>query len=226
MEPQDPQMVVNQPEQQNQNLFTRLKKRKKTMIVFLLIILAWLGLYLVTLFVDKPDISRPNSTSSPQATSTPLPISELEDRESWVMYESEEFSFDYPNLNSTHLEKENGTTLLQIAGESQTENTELFDGIGLRFEIVNMEGMDLQSFVESKFAVYENFPERIVQTISSVQIDDRQGYEFVISGLGQTRHIYLHFSDTQAFYISDYSSDPNNVGYSSYVNEIISSLEF
>ncbi len=70
MEPQNPTAdALNQPEPKA-SLLARLKKRKKLVVVLFLIILAWLGLYVVTLFVKRSsDITE--SHINPHPSSTP-----------------------------------------------------------------------------------------------------------------------------------------------------------
>ena len=224
MEPQDPQMVINQPEQQNQNLFTRLKKRKKTMIVFLLIILAWLGLYLVTLFAKKTDNREIDILPTPQISPGTTPDIDI-DKSGWLKNAESYYSFTYPP--EADIYKHPNLTRVVIKGENQREGVEYHDAVFLEFHVKQLRGRSLQQATIDEFIDVKEAPaQEIVEDLNEIEILDKQGYFFRERGLVVLDHYFLLLNGDFYLEIVDASNGGQAIPFDVLAKEIIDSLEF
>ncbi len=217
MEPQEPQVIVNQPEnsKEESGLFNRLKKRKKLVIVLLLIILAWLGLYLVAFLVDKPEEEQHPPTSGGENRLEPdFSVDDLE----WVEHESSsDVFFTYPKeaiVKITSLGTE-----IRYFGPEEVVGSEHYDSVYLIINTYSKEGLPLETIVRQKFDNYD--ASETLQGITPVSVNGKAGYYFVTP---EAKYIYLDEGDNFILVV-DASKDPANLGYSEIVERILASLK-
>jgi|GEM_PF-2679923 len=182
MESQDQHAVINHAESAKSSLFSRFKKRKKLVIVLLLIILAWLGLYVVTLFVDNPERDgEPNNT--PISSFSPAPQTS-----------------DSVESGAALVEKPNTRAELEARYGNPTD-TEAY--LGEQFYYY-----DSTVPSEKHEAVYGKneevvFFKRVIDVNSNISVlDIYQLYgdkPFILYGPGSNSGIYLHVYPEQGF---------------------------
>jgi len=217
MEPQEPQVIVNQPEnsKEESGLFNRLKKRKKLVIVLLLIILAWLGLYLVALFASDNE----TDTGDGSKIKKPEPIVN-----EWNVKQNDAYSFSYPDGVKVS-EKGEVIRVILNSGE-QDKNAEISNGAVLFFQKGEYTQQSFPAYVEQKRSelAQDDFVELLTE-VSPVKISELDGYAFTYNtGMSNSVDIYLALSSSEYLRVtSSFSGDVNEV--EKKVSQILDTLE-
>lgn len=224
MESQDQHAVINHAESAKSSLFSRFKKRKKLVIVLLLIILAWLGLYMVTLFVDKPDNKTPSASPKPQATSSPVSDVVI-DKSDWQENSESYYSFSYPP--EAEIQRFPNLTRIIIKGENQKEGVEYHDAVFLEFHVKQLEGRNLQQAAMDEFNSVKEAPaQEIIEELKEIELLDNQGYFFSERGLVVLDHYFLLLNQDLYLEIVDASDGGQAIPFEVLAQEIIETLEY
>jgi len=120
---------------------------------------------------NQAEIANPTPTADPTAD--------------WETYSSSTYEFKYPNDFKLQL-SEGSTAILQKWGPTQTEGTELFDGIQISFQPREIDS-SLENLVNSIVERYKNMEgfKQIIEGPASITINNYQGLTFTTEGLNK-----------------------------------------
>lgn len=184
------------------------------LLLFLVLatVLFAVGIYVFRQSNDSASISQvPSSTrqivSSPEAS--PLPTPKVPT--SWKTYTSEVYNFSirYPEdiIHDTNSEGER----FYKHGPSQSQGTELYDGILVLIRSGSLENIPFAMWVERKYEEVKNDPlQPRMGEKKSVTIAGKQGFIFTVSTLGERAVIYLPKGDNEYLEINNGTVEPQD----------------
>jgi hypothetical protein len=166
----------------------------------------------------EPEVSRDEPVVSPGGA---IP-------EGWQRYELKEgaMSLWYPGGDGL-VETPEGGVRLNLRGETQTDGTELFDGIMVTIDAGTYENESFQAFVRSEYELAAAEPSLTqVGGFGEVNIAGRNGYRFVVEGLGTFTRTYIPL-DTNRFALLTYMvADPEGRDYQGMVEVMLKSISY
>jgi len=190
---------------------------KKNHYPFLAIVLvATLAAFLIN--------SKDNSVDTSAPSVTPLPTSTAVIPQDWTYVKSEDLTIYYPKGFASIAG--DGLSLVFL-GPTQTEGTEMFDGINITVRTGTLDSKTLRQVVDDKVKqTKEDGVSEITQDLESTQVAGKQGFTFKARGLGEYTFIYLPKGTDNYLEVSRIVEDPGNLGFAETADQIISSMEF
>lgn len=178
----------------------------------------------------KQQIRQKQSTPLPVVTKQPEaanPTPTIDPIAEWKTYSASTYEVKYPEEMTARIE-EASVFYLSKWGPTQKKDTELYDGISLRFQPFELPDIDLEAYVQDK--VQETETEGMAEIISPpvpINIGDYKGLTYTSRGLGTHKYIYIQSSDKiMLMEIIDSTVDPNNQGFQQITDQILSTFKF
>lgn len=138
------------------------------------------------------------------------------------------YTFLYPNDYELFTQPGDPHTRITKKGATQKGQTELYDGVLIDFESVNLDGMTLEAFVDKRITeATANGMSEVVDAKKMTKLNNYPGFTYELRGLGTTRYLAIQ-KDVQsdsAVILSFLVADPENMGYQKEVDAILSTLE-
>lgn len=113
-------------------------------------------------------------------------------------------------------------------GATQRGQTEMYDGVIVVFETIDLQGKSLEEVVDERIvAATADGTSEIVQPKKPTTLNTYSGFTYEIRGLGTSTHLILqkHALSTEAVDVTFLVADPEQVGYQDEVDAILSTLE-
>lgn len=196
-------------------------------IVFTLILIVILLVALnVFQFFNKQQtvITAPQPSNNIQNSPTPSVQNVSTD---WQTYSSPTLGFSLQHPKDMKIYPQQGGAVLFVKlGPTQVENTELFDGISLIFDVGDLGTNTLQQAAQQKLTEIKNEPiTETVGTMEEVIVGKYAGYKFMVKDLGERTYTYLPKGDSEYLVIIDSSVDPSSLGFNQTIYQMFSTLE-
>lgn len=198
-------------------------------IAALLVIMLGLGIFLTS--QNKQSISTPTpvtSDSNPTpTTSTPTNDDLLQGGSSYSDPDGV-FTFLYPNDWKTDSQNDGQHTRIYKYGATQTGQTEMFDGILMVFEPLSLNGKTLSVWVDDYIkSITADGTSQVTKPKKAVNINNYPGFAFSTRGLGEADYIVVQKTSASpnAVLITTLVADPENVGFQSQVESVLSTLQ-
>lgn len=138
------------------------------------------------------------------------------------------YVFLYPNDYT--LDSQNNDVHVRISkrGATQQGQTEIYDGVIMVFEAINLQDQSLESLVDSR--IKESTSDgnsTLIKPKEAILLKDYLGFTFETQGFGGATHLILQKNpdSTTALSITFSVNDPEKKNYQSEVNAILSTLE-
>ncbi len=137
------------------------------------------------------------------------------------------FTLLYPN--DWRMDELNGQYIrFYKIGATQQGQTEMYDGVNFTIEPVNLQGTGLETWVDTK--IQSSTSDGTLQITSpkkAMTINGHPAFTYTARGLGEATYIVVQkdASSQNALSISYLVSDPQNVGYQSEVDAILSTID-
>lgn len=136
------------------------------------------------------------------------------------------FSFLYPNDYKIG----NEATFVRIYknGPSQKGQTEMYDGVLMLFEPIDLKSKSLSQWVEENIeASTMDGTSKVTKPKAETKVNNYSGYSYSLEGLGESNHIVLQKdanSETGVHIITSVY-DPTNAGFEQEVTDTLDTLE-
>lgn len=173
---------------------------------------------------DTNSLALPNPSGENDASST----ADLQAGGSSYLDPKGVFSFLYPN--DYRLDHEGGGQYTRISklGPTQRGQTEMYDGVLVVFESVDLGGKPLEQWVDEsiKTSTADGTSE-VIQAKSPVTVNNYKGFTYTLRGLGESKYLVLQKDSQSDFAVSIVSAvyDPSNQGFQSQVSGILNTLQ-
>ena len=137
------------------------------------------------------------------------------------------YSFLYPNDYQINQESPDHTRIYK-QGATQAGQTEMYDGVIVVFESVNLGGKTLSDWVDTR--IKESTTDGTIEVSKPKQatrLNTYPGFTYEVRGLGSSTYLVLQ-KNAQSDYgvvITYLVSDPENVGFQTEVDTILSTVE-
>lgn len=172
------------------------------------------------------DIDQRNAVS-PSPSATPTTVIESDPTASWNTYTSEEhgFTISYPEEITVDEPAQIDGIRFYVLGPTQTEGTEMFDGISMNINTDTFTEDDFHDFVDAEYEETSTDPMTSeISDLEHVEIGGHEAHRFTVSALGEFTHIYIELDDKRYAHITYLVEDPTDQGYEDIVNQMLSSL--
>ncbi len=207
---------------------------KNITIIIGLLVIVLVGGVIVMQQMQKPTSPTPqnqNLTSSEnieEYVSNPPDNSELKAGGSSYREPNGLYTVLYPSDFELHTQAGDPHIRITKKGATQTGQTEMYDGILIDFESINLEGKSLEEFVDSRIIEYtNNGMSEVVDAKRATKLNNYPGFTYELSGLGSTRYLVIQkdIQSDSAVSISFLVADPEKKDYQKEVDTILSTLE-
>lgn len=159
------------------------------------------------------------SSPTPTATSSAIP-------EDWETYSSTETGFSLSHPPDMEIStNQDGSISFSKLGPTQTEGTELFDGISLNIESGDLSENSFSTFVENRHEEAQDSPVSEIGELTEGTLDGKTTYQYIETGLGVFTHIYIPFEENSYVHVSLLVEDPSGQGFEETAEKIISSID-
>ena len=204
---------------------------KKIILLFIAIAIIILGGF-IFFFKTQPSLQEVTSVPSPSLTekSTPLPSIDNSDlRAGGSSYHDEQgaYVFLYPADYTLDTQDKQHIRIYKT-GATQKGQTEMYDGVIIIFESIDLQGITLQEWVEASLKqVTADGISEISEQPKDITINNYPGVTYTIRGLGQATYYVLQKNSQSKYAVVIATSiyDPEQVGFHTEVDKILSTLE-
>ena len=205
---------------------------RKAVLIIIVIAAVALGYYFYSQKLKTvTPVNTTTSTPTPNDSVTiPVPEEKIEELKMGGSSYAEKngvYSFLYPN-DYTFDEQNNGEVIrVYKQGPTQKGQTEMYDGVIVSFQLINLEGKTLENYVDEQIAnaTLDGVSE-VTAPKSKITVNGYNGFTYTLRGLGEFP-IYVMQKDassTNAVSISTLVADPGNLGFQDDVNAILNTL--
>lgn len=137
------------------------------------------------------------------------------------------YSFLYPN-DYTIDSQDSLQVRVYKNGPTQKGQTEMYDGVIVNFGKVNLNGKNLNEWVDDsiKQATADGTSE-VIKAKTSITFNKYPGFSYSLRGLGTSEYIVVQkdSNSDNAIVITYLVADPTNVGFQEQVDDILSTLQ-
>lgn len=196
--------------------------------VFAVILIA-LGAY----FYKNNKSSSPIASISPAAVvndrtenADPEAISELQQGGNSFTDPDNIFTILYPNDYTQDTQGPNQYRFYK-QGPTQTGQTEIFDGIIINIEAIDLGDQSLSEWVDSRIASStQDGTSELTEDKSAITVNSYPGYSYTMRGLGEFETLVIQKDPNSKFAIgiTTLIADPGNLGFEEEFNNILSTL--
>lgn len=166
-----------------------------------------------------------NSTEAPLVGSSPTPIpppgAEIE--EGWVEFDdnSTGFTFQYPD--DAQIRRENEYVGVVMLGPTQSEGTELYDGLAVLLATYPLNGKTLAEAAQVEQAREDPIVE--VNEITPITYAGKSGFAYQATSLGTRQVIILPLTNDLYLKVINSTIDPTGKGFQTTAEKIASSVK-
>jgi hypothetical protein len=137
-----------------------------------------------------------------------------------------ELGFSFKYLAEMIFVRENANTArVYMAGPTQTDGTELFDGFSMAFTKSALVADTLKESIEEEISQVEQMNGEITVPLETFVLNGIDGYTFTFVGLGEFISIYVPFDEENYIGIFYLVEDPGDMGYQDKIDDILASFE-
>lgn len=203
---------------------------KKAFILIVLVLFVGIGYYIYSQ-------QNHTSTSQPQSEISPSVIEEIIPEGTSMndimaggnSYEDPMgiYSFSYPTNYMLDMQNNNSVVRVYKQGPTQQGQTELYDGVIITFEKIDLQGQSLRSWLDKELeTMTADQTTQVTQPKKQRIINGYPGYTYLARGLGEFSFIVVQkdASSPNAIRISSLVADPTNAGFQEQTDQIISSV--
>lgn len=205
---------------------------KKVVLIFIILAAAALGYYFYSQKINTgTPATQENATPTTSAGATiPVPKAKIEElKMGGSSYADKKgvFTFLYPNDYKFKEQNDGEIVRVHKQGPTQKGQTEMYDGVIVHFQSVNLGGKSLDAYVDEqiKNATLDGTSE-VASGKKSVVINGYSGFTYTLRGLGEFPY-YVIQKDTNskfAVIITTLVADPENVGFQEDVDAIFGTI--
>lgn len=173
------------------------------------------------------------STTTLDSDTTSLPSSGDSSRSAELMaggssylHPNGNFSFLYPN--DYQIGNEGMFVRIYKNGPSQKGQTEMYDGVLMLFEPINLQGKSLSEWVDQNIeASTMDSMSKVTKVKAATKVKNYSGHTYSLEGLGESNHVVLQKDNNSGtgVHIIYSTYDPTGVGFDAQVESIIKTLE-
>lgn len=199
-------------------------------VLIVLVIIAAGGIYFVSAEKSSqevtPTISTQTNTMDPSATPTP---EEAKLRAGGSSYADPKgvYSVLYPN-DWKQDSPGDGMTRFYKNGPTQKGQTEMYDGVIVHIESVDLGTQTLSAWVDDRLkSSTADGTSEVVEPKKNIIVGGYPGFEYTLRGLGTFRYVVLQKDSTSksAVNITTLVADPTKVGFQQEVDAVLKTLE-
>ncbi len=201
----------------------------KKALVVLLIVLATLAV-LYFYLNNKNDIATTeNSSQTPQErieNANPEAVSELERGGSSFSDPDAIFSVLYPNEYKQDTQGENQYRIYK-QGPTQRGQTEMYDGVIINFETIDLGDQSLSEWVDSRISLStQDGTSELIEEKTAINVNGYPGYTYTMRGLGTFENLVIQKDPNSKFAVGITSliADPGDLGFEQEFENILSTL--
>jgi|GEM_PF-2827981 len=143
----------------------------------------------------------------------------------WMSLSGTGYSLSYPE-EFTVRELDDSQVLLSL-GPTQTDGTEIFDGMMISLMSVDLKDVSLEEYVDAQIlSIQEADMSTIIQEKAAISIGQYQGFFYQARGLGIFSHIFLQGENSdQALEIITLVEDPGELGFQTTMDQVLASIQ-
>ncbi len=166
---------------------------------------------------------KPQKISEVDLKSVSLPAPDTVQENGFVFYQDLErgFSLMHPEYLKPE-EMQSGEVAFILVGPTQGKETEFYDGISLSFQLLPLEGQDLENRVKEERDMFMDIYGVEPSKMDPITIDNRQGYIF---NDNMAQYIYIPTSEGSYLFVVNMTFDPGNLGYKDVAYKMIESIK-
>ena len=201
---------------------------KKALVVLLIVlaILAVLYFYLN----NKNDIATTeNSSQTPNErieNANPEAVSDLERGGSSFSDPDAIFSVLYPGEYKQDTQGENQYRIYK-QGPTQTGQTEMYDGVIINFETIDLGDQSLSDWVDSRITLStQDGTSELIKEKTEIKVNNYPGYAYTLRGLGEYETLVIQKDSNSDFAvgITTLIADPGDLGFAQEFENILSTI--
>lgn len=138
------------------------------------------------------------------------------------------YTLIYPNDYIQDVQKVNGIVRFYKYGPTQQEDTELYDGVIVTIQTIDLKNENLNEYVDNQIAqTSQNGVAEITESKSKTIVNGYPGYTYSTRSIGEAKNIFLQQNDSSfAVWITTIVADPGNIGFQSDVDSILNTFTF
>jgi len=154
--------------------------------------------------------------------------------QTWQTYTDEflEFSIDHPQdmqIRASEIPGQNPSISFFIAGPTQIEGTEFYDGISIEVSRGTYTDPELKEFAEQEINLLQQnmLAEEIIEPLTEITFAGKTAYRCEIRSISGARftRIYTPADAGQFFLVTIFAEDPSGVGFAQTVNQMLESFK-
>lgn len=138
------------------------------------------------------------------------------------------FTFLYPPDYKIDTQNNEQHTRIYKSGKTQQGQTEMYDGVIIVFERINLDAKTLNDWVDEsiKNSTIDGTIE-VIKPKKSTTVNGYPGFTYILKGLGESEYFVLQkdSNSNSAVSITTFVADPENVGFQKEVDAVISTLQ-
>ncbi len=200
-------------------------------IIILLAIIFVIGVLYFWYQKYSPSIVTNNQNNAPQVitpTTTTSSSSDLLAGGSSYLDSKNVYSFLYPNDYTIDQMNEGRYTRISKKGATQKGQTEMYDGVIIVFESLDLGSKSLSEWVDSRIKEStSDGTSKVTKPKKGITINNYPGFTYTIRSLGESEYYVVQKDKNSKFAVSITTlvADPENVGYQKEVERIFSTLQ-
>jgi hypothetical protein len=137
------------------------------------------------------------------------------------------YSILYPNDYAIDTQDNGRYTRIFKRGATQKGQTEMYDGVIIVFETIELKGKPLSQWVDDNIKTSTaDGTIKIIEPKKNITINTYPGFTYKTRSLGEAKYYVLQKNSTSpyAVVITTSVSDPENIGFQKQVDQILSSM--
>lgn len=162
--------------------------------------------------------TQPTTTPSPQPTTNPT--------SDWETYQTDIYKISFPS--DIIIKEDNKKVVLSKWGDTQKENAGLSDGIFIDI-YTETSNLTLEQLVDESISFYNKRDETsVMEGKKSVDLHGKPAMTYTIGSISKTHYTVVQNPNNLVEFVTfgDTSEDPTEQGFSSVVDQILSTFEF
>lgn len=151
------------------------------------------------------------------------------DTSTWKTYTGDAFGFSIMrphNMRVRELEipGEPPLVVFSLTGPTQTENTELFDGITIEVSRNDLGSHTIKEIAQNELAGQSDIAEKVLNTGQEITLAGKNAYMYEIVTIVRYRYYYIPVSDSSYLRLVVFAEDPTHAGFEDTVQHMLSSI--
>jgi len=138
------------------------------------------------------------------------------------------YTFLYPNDYTLDTQNNGQYTRIYKQGPTQRGQTEMYDGVLMVFELIDLQGKSLEDWVDTR--IQDSTADgtiEVTQPKTATTLQSYPGFTYEVRGLGSSTHLVVQKDgeSNNAVDITFLVADPEGVGFQGEVDRVLSTLE-